>query len=311
MLLAPLLSRKQLGRQGFGQQNVGVASLIDLTKFKQLLDPGAAASVVIHVALLAGVLVFSGIRPFNSEGAKAITVDLVAPEEFEQAVKPPTPPEPEPTLPQLDLKDSLDKPSAPQQPSPPAPAPQQQQAAPKPPPPSPAQTPPAATQQAAMQPQQPPAPQAAPPQAAAQPQAAPAYQTPEPDVTVKYGIMLGLPESGGKADFDSEAFKAANVAKVDIAAFRRHLKTCSPMPDNVTTSDDVKVKLRVMFKPDGRLAAQPVLIAGSASVKGPALMQGAIAALTACQPYAMLPADKYDEWKILDLEFSPQDFHRG
>ena len=175
-------------------------------------------------------------------------------------------------------------------------------AAPKPPPPSPPQ---AATQQAAVQPQQAPTPQQPPPQAA------PDYKTPEPDVTIKYGVMLGLPESGGKADFDNEAFKAANVSKVDIAAFRRHLKTCSPMPDGVTPSDDVRVKLRVMFKPDGRLAAQPVLIAGSASVKGPALMQGAIAALTACQPYAMLPADKYDEWKILDLEFSPHDFHRG
>jgi hypothetical protein len=281
-------------------RNLGVASLIDLAKFRQLLDPGAAASVAIHVALLAGVLVFSGIRPFNSESAKAITVDLVAPEELELAAKPETPPKPDPVLPQLDLKESLDTPSPPQQPTPPAP--QQQQAAPKP---SPAQAPPAATQQAAVQPQQPP------PQASPLPPAAPAYRTPEPDVTIKYGVMLGLPESGGKADFDSEAFKAANVAKVDIAAFRRHLKTCSPMPDGVAPSDDVKVKLRVMFKPDGRLAAPPVLIAGSASLKGPALMQGAIAALTACQPYAMLPADKYDEWKILDLEFSPHDFHLG
>ncbi|OJY12534.1 MAG: hypothetical protein BGP05_00265 [Rhizobiales bacterium 62-47] len=284
--------------------NVGVASLIDLAKFRQLLDPGAAASVAIHVALLAGVLVFSGIRPFNSESAKAITVDLVTPEELEQPAKPEPPPKPEPTLPQLDLKNSLDTPSTPQQP----PAPQQQQAAPKPPP---ASQPPAPSQQAAVQPQQAPTPQQPPPQAMPQPQAAPAYRTPEPDVTVKYGIMLGLPESGGKADFDSEAFKAANVSKVDIAAFRRHLKTCSPMPDGVASSDDVKVKLRVIFKPDGRLAAPPALIAGSASVKGPALMQGAIAALTACQPYAMLPTDKYDEWKILDLEFSPHDFHRS
>ena len=28
----------------------------------------------------------------------------------------------------------------------------------------------------------------------------------------------------------------------------------------------------------------------------------------ACQPYAMLPADRYGEWKVLDLSFTPQDF---
>jgi hypothetical protein len=43
-------------------------------------------------------------------------------------------------------------------------------------------------------------------------------------------------------------------------------------------------------------------------MKGPLLMQSAISALEACQPYAMLPADKYPEWKTLDLVFTPQDF---
>jgi hypothetical protein len=60
--------------------------------------------------------------------------------------------------------------------------------------------------------------------------------------------------------------------------------------------------------PNGRLAAEPVLIEASASAKGPALMRSAMTALQACQPYAMLPADKYSEWKVLDLSFTPQDF---
>jgi hypothetical protein len=61
---------------------------------------------------------------------------------------------------------------------------------------------------------------------------------------------------------------------------------------------------------EGRLATEPILIEGSASDKGPALMQSAIRALEACQPYAMLPADRYGEWKVLDLSFTPQDFLR-
>jgi hypothetical protein len=59
---------------------------------------------------------------------------------------------------------------------------------------------------------------------------------------------------------------------------------------------------------EGKLAAEPILIEASASAKGPALMQSAIDALQACQPYAMLPADRYGEWKVLDLSFTPQDF---
>jgi hypothetical protein len=38
-------------------------------------------------------------------------------------------------------------------------------------------------------------------------------------------------------------------------------------------------------------------------------MQGAITALEACQPYAMLPVERYGEWKSLDLSFTPNDFH--
>ena len=60
--------------------------------------------------------------------------------------------------------------------------------------------------------------------------------------------------------------------------------------------------------PEGKLAAEPILIEASASPKGPLLMQSAIQALQACQPYAMLPADRYGEWKVLDLSFTPQDF---
>ena len=60
---------------------------------------------------------------------------------------------------------------------------------------------------------------------------------------------------------------------------------------------------------DGRLAGEPALIEGSASIKGVELMRGAIAALAACQPYPMLPADRYGEWKVLDLSFTPHDFN--
>jgi hypothetical protein len=118
------------------------------------------------------------------------------------------------------------------------------------------------------------------------------------------------PRSGDRAgdNFDAPANQAADVASSLVAEFRRHLKTCSKLPASLSISDEVKVRLRVFMTPEGRLAAAPVLIEASASMKGPLLMQGAISALQACQPYAMLPVDRYGEWKVLDLGFTPRDF---
>jgi hypothetical protein len=149
---------------------------------------------------------------------------------------------------------------------------------------------------------------------------APAYTPPEPDLSIKYHVMLGLPpelppeppssQARDKSDdkFDGPATKDADVASNVKAEFRRHLMTCAKLPASMKTSDDVRVTLRVFMTPDGKLAADPVLIEASASMKGPLLMQSAISALQACQPYAMLPADRYGEWKVLDLSFTPKDF---
>jgi hypothetical protein len=137
-------------------------------------------------------------------------------------------------------------------------------------------------------------------------------------------VLLGLPPdlspmppapaqgpTRGEDNFDGPATEAADVATTAITAFRRHLRTCSKLPATLSGSDDVRVKLRVMMTPEGRLAAEPMLIEGKASMKGVVLMQGAIRALQDCQPYAMLPAERYGEWKVLDLSFTPQDFTNG
>jgi hypothetical protein len=183
------------------------------------------------------------------------------------------------------------------------------------PPPAP---PPAAAAPQAAKPQSADAPQPAPsPQTPSQPQQPPPVPpAPEPDVTVKYGVMLGLPAANPPAgkEYDgveAPAFETAKVEANDIAAFRRHLKTCSTLPAAVAPTDKVRIVLRVLLSRDGRLVAEPALLEASASAKGPVLMQRAMDALQACQPYTMLPADKYKEWKVLDLSFTPQDFTAG
>ncbi|MDP1882547.1 MAG: hypothetical protein Q8K88_06650 [Bradyrhizobium sp.] len=250
---------------------------------------GVAASAIAHLSVLVLVLLFSDVHPFGSVTAEPVAVDIVTPEEIpENKPEPAVAPE---TQPAFDLS------AQPAASTAPAPASASPAEAPSPPPP--------ASQMAAAQPP---------------PTQPPAYVPPQPDLSVKYQVMLGLPPdmsrdsppatSGDRAGepFDAPASTAADIASSVVAEFRRHLGTCLRLPQSIAASDKLRIKLRVFMTVEARLAAEPVLIEASASPKGPALMRGAISALQACQPYAMLPADRYGEWKVLDLSFTPQDF---
>lgn len=269
---------------------------------RRIIPTDITVSAIVHLSLLALLLLFSEVHQFGSVTAEPIEVNIVAPQDIPETPAPEKQPEPVPTptpLPDFSLLDV----------KPATPSPPQKQAALAAPPA--AQPPPAAPPPPAAQPQQ---------------QAAPAYKQPEPDLTLKYQVLLGLPpdlsptlpaaasaaapQGAAKSDdnFDGAATQDADIASSVITAFRRHLRTCLKLPASLAASDDVKVKLRVMMTQRGTLAADPILIEASASMKGPLLMQGVVKALQACQPYAMLPPDRYGEWKVLDLSFTPQDF---
>ena len=262
----------------------------------KLLNPsGMAVSIVTHLTVLTVGLGYAGVRPFETVPVEAIAVELVTPAEVKQAT-PETPPEPTPSLEIPDLS-ITEQPAAASKPAAPPP-----QAAEQAMPATASAVPPrAAAKQAALQP-------AAAPSSASQP--ASSWRPPEPDLSVRYQVNLGLPARPGH-DFDTAAFTAAKVPTDDVAKFREQLKSCSALPASVAPTDKVSIRLRASFLPDGTLASVPLLIEASASTKGPLLMQAAIAALAACQPYAVLPADKYNEWKVLDLSFTPRDFRDG
>jgi hypothetical protein len=277
-------------------------------ELRRIIPSDITASAVAHVSLLTLLVLFSEVHPFGTVTAEQIPVEIVTPQDLAEkqtpGEQPPAENKPEPA-PEPDFL-LLDKPpavAAPPLAAPPAPAARPQKQA-------------ALAMPGAAQPQ----PVAQPP---SQP-AAPAYKPPEPDVSIKYQVLLGLPPDlsplppassqapdKGDDNFDAPATDAADIASTLIAAFRRHLKTCAKLPASLSSTDDVKVKLRVLMTPDGRLATEPILVEASASMKGPLLMQGAIRALQACQPYAMLPVERYGEWKVLDLNFTPQDFTSG
>jgi hypothetical protein len=107
-------------------------------------------------------------------------------------------------------------------------------------------------------------------------------------------------------EFDAMAEHAAGLTKADIAAFRAHLDKCWKPSDAVARAPNLKAVLRIALTPEGAMAAEPILVGASASAQGPALVDAARRALAACQPFGFLPADKYSEWKILELNFTPR-----
>jgi hypothetical protein len=91
----------------------------------------------------------------------------------------------------------------------------------------------------------------------------------------------------------------------DTAAFRARLSACSRSDTTYTMDDNAAIELRIFFKRNGRLAAPPQLLRSKADIDAISLTKIAIAALQRCQPFRELPADKYKEWKTLDLVVKP------
>jgi hypothetical protein len=276
---------------------------------RQFIHPDITVSALAHISIVALVILFSEVHPFGSVTAEPIMVDLVTPDETAKAPEPAPSPSPTPT-PKNPLDFSqLAKPETPTATS---------QAAPQAADPPQRQATPPNRREAALQPQPQPKAQPQPSQPAPAPTPAFGYAPAEPDITVKYHVMLGLPQqlppapmsSGGKGDdeFDATASSDANISSSVISEFRRHLKSCSKLPATIAPSDHLMIKLRVLMTTDGRLAADPLVAGGSANPKALDLLKSAIEALKACQPYTMLPADRYGEWKVLDLDFTPRDF---
>ncbi len=104
---------------------------------------------------------------------------------------------------------------------------------------------------------------------------------------------------------------AAQMSQSEIDALRARISSCWSPPPGIDANSKVYVVLRVLFKPDGTLSHEPVLVEATASSLGPALADSAKRALLLCQPFTMLKPDHYDQWKDLELKFDPHELLGG
>ena len=120
-------------------------------------------------------------------------------------------------------------------------------------------------------------------------------------------LLPGMPGS----DFDAPADANAKLTAEEIAAFHAHLQKCWHPPASVAAAPKLRASLRIALTPSGALAREPLLIRATASAQGPRLVETATRALQQCQPFTFLPADKDQDWKLLDLSFSPRGLAGG
>ena len=268
----------------------------DIVEKDWLRRVGGAVSVMAHVALLAWVVFGSGVKLYDPP-PPAINVELVP------AKDAPAEKSGDLSLPSLDTAKGddakQDEPKAdeskPEEPKAEEPKAEEPKIDDKALTPVPEETKPVAE------------PQTPPPEPPALPQAAiTGAPTVQPDVM----SQCGDPFMSGLGGFTPDQV-AADLKTDVVAAFRAHLKSCLKLPAGVAPTDDARIVLRVALKRDGKLARTPALMAAKATPKGPLIMKAAIHALEACQPYSMLPAEKYKEWRELDLEFTPAGFESG
>jgi hypothetical protein len=245
-------------------------------------------SIVIHAAFMLWLVLGSGAKTFDPANAEPILVDLVAPQDApkEAEQEPPKSEEPkaEPAKPEPSRSAAI-KPSKPE---PPKPEPSKSEPS-KPQPTKP--NPEAGQKPAQKNDSKTAAEESLEEQAATAARLAWLLDLPTDTVT-----SLAAPPSEDKSNLSSE----------EIAQFKARVSKCWVAPNGVPNTPGFDVLLRIALTPDGKLGAAPELIRAPASLAGPPLVDSAKRALQKCQPYASLPADKYKDWKILDLTFTAQ-----
>jgi colicin import membrane protein len=92
----------------------------------------------------------------------------------------------------------------------------------------------------------------------------------------------------------------------ELQALQAHLADCWEVPVGVRNARDLSVIVRIEFKRDGSLAAEPVVMNRSAQPVFQVAAESAQRAVRKCAPYTFMPVAKYDAWKVIEVDFDPK-----
>ncbi|MHA6642959.1 hypothetical protein [Mesorhizobium sp. A623] len=99
----------------------------------------------------------------------------------------------------------------------------------------------------------------------------------------------------------------AKLSQNEMDALRQKLGGCWSIPAGVDDASTLKVSVRFQLDRSGMLQGRPEIVAGGApSGPGRTAAESAVRAVQKCAPFN-LPADKYDTWAEVVVNFDPSD----
>jgi hypothetical protein len=108
------------------------------------------------------------------------------------------------------------------------------------------------------------------------------------------------PESGSKSVRGETA-----LTQAEMAALRRQLSACWQPPDPVLQAKGLVVTVRFSLNRDGSLVGEPVVVNRENGYLFQVAAESATRAVRSCQPFR-LPIAKYEAWRELESNFSPE-----
>jgi hypothetical protein len=125
----------------------------------------------------------------------------------------------------------------------------------------------------------------------------------------RLAAILGLPADqpvpAGLAVFGRAPERMSKLTE-GVKELKTQVNKCLVLPPGVGRTERIKMIIHVELTREGALANDPSVIDAAAPTIGYPLMLSAIRALRQCAPYR-LPADKYADWKMLEIDFSPDE----
>ncbi|MBO0664051.1 hypothetical protein LQ948_15560 [Jiella sp. MQZ9-1] len=115
----------------------------------------------------------------------------------------------------------------------------------------------------------------------------------------------GAKRSQQQASLGGERRTGNKLSQSELDALRGQVSRCWSPPAGVSDAGSLRVTIRMRLDPSGGLEGRPELVdGGNGSPMERAAGEAALRAVMRCAPYN-LPADKYDTWSEVILNFDP------
>ena len=102
----------------------------------------------------------------------------------------------------------------------------------------------------------------------------------------------------------------AKMTADEMSALRERMKSCWNPPQGATSHVELRTVVKVELNEDGSLAGVPQIIEAPSGTYARSAPESVVRAIRRCEPYT-LPAEKYDEWREIEITFDPVDLFPG